>query len=233
MVSELLIIADIVSAAAAFTLGYSTIEPCRLSGVKYLLGVPAGFALIGIGFLLGFPTWTGVSGSTIGFATVSLLTQTYGLLFVALTYARRTRLRLIGESVILEILIPVLVTIGAVTYAVISQGSGASEVFRVLDTPLRAVMILSILYLVYETTRNWSYTQRASEGVVTVAFIFLLIEQLGFLLVAENLGDVATFVGYEGRLLGLFILTAITVVKVREGDHRTVLRRLGLTALAH
>ena len=101
-----------------------------------------------------------------------------------------------------------------------------------LETPLRIVMALSALYVLYETERNWSFTQRASEGIVAVAFGFLFVEQLGFLLAPLDLGGVAIFLGYEGRILGLTILIALTVLGVRKADF-IVLKRLGLTALAH
>jgi hypothetical protein len=76
-------------------------------------------------------------------------------------------------------------------------------------------------------------TKRAGEGVVVVAFAFLLIEQLGFILAAGNLGDVAVFVGYEGRIVGLSVLIAVTFMGIKKGDFTTSLRRLGLTAPAH
>jgi hypothetical protein len=233
MVSVLILLADIISAAAALTLAYSTIQPCKVSGISYLLGIPAGFALVAVGFLVSVPSLLSAPALTNGFETVSLLTQTYGLVFLALTYARRTRFKIIGQSIILEIAIPVLITIGVITYVLVMEGSGAGAVASALEIPLRSVMAISTLYLIYETIRNWSMTQRASEGIVAIAFGFLFIEQLGFLLVFENFGDVATFVGYEGRLLGLFILIAVTGLKIKKGDASTVLKRLGLTALAH
>ncbi|HUK49845.1 MAG TPA: hypothetical protein VLV18_02320 [Terriglobales bacterium] len=233
MVSALILIADIISAAAALALAYFTIQPCKVSGISYLLCVPAGFALVAVGFIVSVPSLLITSSLTNGFETVSLLTQTYGLLLLALTYARRTRFMIIGQSIILEIAIPVLVTIGVVTYALVVEGAGAGLMASALEMPLRLIMGLSTLYLIYETIRNWSLTQKASEGVVAVAFVFLFIEQLGFLLVFENFGDIATFVGYEGRLIGLFILIAVTGLKIRREDASTVLKRLGLTALAH
>ena len=231
---ELTLTAEAVSIGAALTLVYSTLKPCKSSGIQYLLGVPAGFALIAIGFITGIPGLV-VDPSSISIrivsGVISLLTQTYGLLFISLTYARKTRLRILGESIILEIAIPALITISTVTYVLISDQT-TSAAISTLETPLRIVMGLSALYVLYETERNWSFTQKASEGIVAVAFGFLFIEQLGFLLVPLNLGGVAIFLGYEGRLLGLIILIALTLFGIKKPD-LTVLRRLGLTALAH
>ena len=234
MGSELALAADIFSAAAALTLVYSTLRPCKSSGIQYLLGVPAGFALIAIGFMTAIPGLV-VDSHVILIRLVSgiisLLTQTYGLLFISLTYARRTRLRILGESIILEIAIPALITIGAVTFVLISD-SATSAVTSTLETPLRVVMALSAFYVLYETERNWSFTRRASEGIVAVAFGFLFAEQVGFLLV-PFVGGTATFVGYEGRLLGLAILIALTILGIGKADFAIVLKRLGLAALAH
>ena len=233
MASELALAAEIVSAIAALTLVYSTLKPCKSSGIQYLLGVPAGFALIAIGFITGIP-YLIVSASipSIRLITgvISLLTQTYGLLFIALIYARKTRLRILGESIILEIAIPALITIGAVTLVLISDPS-TGAVIPTLETPLRIVMALCTLYVLYETERNWSFTQKASEGIVAVAFGFLFVEQLGFLLTPFDFGNVTVFLGYEGRIVGLIILVALTL-GMKKADFN-VLRRLGLTALAH
>jgi hypothetical protein len=162
---------------------------------------------------------------------ISLLTQTYGLLFISLTYARKTRLRILGESIILEIAIPALITIGAVTFVLISDPTTGVAI-STLEAPLRVVMALCALYVLYETERNWSFTQKASEGVVAVAFGFLFIEQVGFLLATFDFGGVAVFLGYEGRIVGLVILIALTVFGMRRTDFN-VLKRLGLAALAH
>ena len=234
MGSELALVAEILSAVAAWALVYSTLRPCKSSGIPYLLGVPAGFALIGIGFLTGIPNLTSdVSVAPIRLVTgvISLLTQTYGLLFISLTYARKTRLRILGESIILEIAIPALITIGAVTFVLVSDPTTGAAL-STLETLLRVVMAVCTLYVLYETERNWSFTQRASEGMVAVAFGFLFVEQIGFLLVQFNFGDVAIFLGYESRLLGLSVLIALTVFGIKKAEVN-VLKRLGLTGLAH
>jgi hypothetical protein len=234
MGSELALAAEILSAAASLTLVYSTLKPCKSSGIPYLLGVPAGFALIAIGFLTGIPNLTaeaGVSSIRVVTGVVSLLTQTYGLLFISLTYARKTRLRILGESIILEIAIPALITIGAVTFVLISDPTTGAAI-STLETPLRTVMAICALYVLYETERNWSFTQRASEGTVAVAFGFLFVEQIGFLLAHFDFGDVAIFLGYEGRMSGLAILVALTIFGIKKADFN-VLRRLGLSGLAH
>lgn len=48
-----------------------------------------------------------------------------------------------------------------------------------------------------------------------------------------GLGEVAIFLGYEGRVVALFLLVAITYVAIRKDDLKTVIKRLGLIALAH
>lgn len=234
MGSELVLAAESLSAVAAVILVYSTLKPCKSSGIQYLLGVPAGFALIAVGFITGIPYLAaGASMMSIRLVTgvISLLTQTYGFLFISLTYARKTRLRILGESIILEIAIPAIITIGAVTFVLISAPT-TSAAISTLETPLRVVMALCTLYVLYETERNWSFTQKASEGIVAVAFGFLFVEQIGFLLAPFDFSGVAVFLGYEGRIVGLIILIALTVIGTRRADFN-LLRRLGLTALAH
>ena len=234
MSSALELAAEVISAIAALTLVYSTLKPCKSSGIQYLLGIPAGFALIAIGFITGV-VYLGLNAnfSSISLVTgiISLLTQTYGLLFISLTYARKTRLRILGESIILEVAIPSLITIATVTSVLISDRTSGAAI-STLELPLRVVMVLCTLYLLYETERDWNFTRRGGQGVVAIAFAFLLIEQIGFLLALADLGDVAIFLGYEGRIVGLIILIAATVVGINRVD-ANVLKRLGLSALAH
>jgi hypothetical protein len=164
---------------------------------------------------------------------IFLLIQTYGLLFIALTYARRTRLKFVGESVSIELAIPSVVTALALGYVFVYENpSSLGAVPFGMNLTLRTVMVLAALYLVYETARNWTLTRRSDQGFVTIGYSLLLIEQLGFLLQAEQFGDVAMLLGYEGRIAGLFVLLAITHLAIGKSD-ATILRRMGLTALAH
>jgi len=236
MAAELVFATDAVSAVAAVTLVYSTFKPCKLSGVQYLLGVPAGFGLVAIGFFTSILGLLADSNEpvTLVMGIFSFLTLTYGLLFISLTYARRTRFRIVGESIILEIAIPSIITIWAVTYVIVShEFASASIIVSSLEIPLRCVMALAALYVFYEAERSWRFTQKASEGIVAVAFAFLFVEQIGFILAAQGFGEIASFVGYEGRILGLLILIAVTTFGTAKGNYTLVLRRLGLTAPAH
>jgi hypothetical protein len=76
-------------------------------------------------------------------------------------------------------------------------------------------------------------TQKASQGIVTIGFVFFLVEQLGFILAMWSLGSVAVFLAYEGRIMGLFLLNALLVLGIKKDDPIAVLRRLGLGARAH
>ena len=237
MPSGLVVVVEALSALATLTLVFSTLKPCRESGISYLLGVPAGFGLLTIAFATNailtltefiFPA----SGLILG--VVFLLTQTYGLIFLGLTYARKTRLKFIGESVSIELAIPTAVTIAVLAYSFTYERSASLNAVPLsVSLPLRAVMALAALYIVYETGRNWGLTRRAGEGFVTVGFLLLLVEQIGFILAEGNFGDVAIFLGYEGRIIGLFVLVAVTLVGIKKGDFTNLLKRLGLEAPAH
>jgi hypothetical protein len=237
MPSALVAVVEAISALATLALVYLTLKPCKASKVSYLLGIPAGFGLLTLAFVTN--AMTSITGSNLPgvgilLGVVYLLTQTYGLLFLSLTYARRTRFRFIGESTSIELAIPSVITFAVLAY-VLSSGANESlyAVPGNMEFSLRSVMALSALYLTYETERNWSLTRKAGEGVVTVGFALLFIEQLGFILSGQNFGDVALFLGYEGRILGLFVLIAVTHVGIKKDDVTTVLKRLGLRAPAH
>jgi hypothetical protein len=232
-------IAAVEGLSAIVTVGlvYSTAKPCKASGIPYLLGVPAGFGLMAIAFATNAVMSlmsTNLPGIGLLLGVVSVLTQTYGILFLALTYARRTRLRFIGESTSLELAVPSIVTLGVLFFVFEQQLASTSMVVSSsMDISLRAIMAICSLYLVYETERSWGLTKRAGEALVIVAFALFFVEYLGFMLSDVNLGQVATFLGYEGRVVGLLVLVAITFVGIKKDDLRTVIKRLGLTAPAH
>jgi hypothetical protein len=228
--SPVIIAVELISALVAATLFQATLRPCRDSSISYLLGIPAGFGLMTIAFAANIAQ--SVGGGLI-LDAIFLLLQTYGLLFIALTYARRTRLKFVGESVSIELAIPGVVTVLALGYVFVYENPySLSAVPPGMNLTLRVVMGLATLYLVYETARNWALTRKSDQGFVTIGYAFLLIEQLGFLLQVEQFGDVALLLGYEGRVAGLFVLLAITHLAIGKGDS-IILRRLGLTALAH
>ena len=236
-VNIVIVTVDVVCVTAAAALMWFTFKACRASRVPYLLGVPAGFGLLTVAFAaealtaLALPNIPSLGQSLL---LAFLLTQTYGFLFLAFTYARRTRLRLLGQSnmgVIASAVILTVVLVGTVFAAGLPTQADVVPVGSQLLA--RVVMIFAILYLVYETGRNWSLTRKASEGFVCIAYVFFLVEQLGFVLGLGNLGVVATFLGFEGRILGLFILNAILYIGVRPGDFITSLKRIGLEAPAH
>ncbi len=227
---------DALSGLATAALAISTAKPCRASGVPYLLAIPVGFGLITVAFSMQVLfSWIGLNFFPLGlpFGVLYLLTQTYGLLFLALAYARRTRLRIIGESTSIGLAAGVVVTIVLLGLTLTSQRLPAGLVPPNAEFFLRAVMSIAALYLVYETSRNLSLTRRAVDGFATIGFALLLVEQIGFILVAQTQGAVASFLAYEGRVLGLIVLNAVLLVGVRKGDFVTPLKRLGLVVPAH
>ena len=231
MAFPLILAVDLISALVAASLSHSTLRPCRESKVSYLLGIPAGFGLITLAFVAN--AFESIGGGLV-LDAISLLIQTYGVLFVALTYARRTCLKFVGESVSIELAIPSIVTVVVVGYALGFEKLTSLNVAPLsMNLSLRAVMMLATIYLVYETARNWSLTQKAGEGFVTIGYGLLAIEQFGFLLQAGQFGDVGLLLAYEGRMVGLFVLIAVTHLAIKKTDPTMILRRLGLTALAH
>ncbi|MGA8904587.1 MAG: hypothetical protein WB661_06225 [Candidatus Bathyarchaeia archaeon] len=228
---------NVLSALATAALVVLTSKPTRASGVPYLLAIPAGFGLITVAFIVQIFQPFLLTGSPLLASPVQavwLLTQTYGMLFIAFAYAKRTRLRLLGESTTADLLTAALVTMvflavmfAASAFGTVQVASTNAELF------LRAVIMAATVYIIYETLRNWSQTRKASLGFVTIGFAFFLIEQLGFILALGALGSVAVFLAYEGRIVGLFVLNALLIVGVRTGDLVSIMKRLGLAAPAH
>ena len=230
MASALILAVQLISALVAASLFHSTLKPCKESHVSYLVGIPVGFGLMTIAFAVS--TLEFIGGGLI-LDAMFLLLQIYGLLFIALTYARRTRLRFVGESYPIELAIPSIVTILVLGYALGFENLGALNAVPLsMNLSLHGVMAIAVVYLVYETARNWAFTQKASEGFVTVGYALLLVEQLGFLLQAEQFGDVGLLLAFEGRIGGLFVLLAVTHLAIKKNDNTAILRRLGLTAIA-
>ena len=237
MGSELVIAVEALSAVVAFSVFYSTLRACRAQGIPYLLGIPAGFGLLTLAFisnLLAAAFGESLGSGGLMLSVVYFLLETYGILFLALTYARRTRLKFIGESFSIELAITGLVTIVVVLHAIVFENIAFSySVPLTMQLSLRIVMALAAAYLVYETTRNWTLTRRGGEGATVFAYAALLVEQLGFVMSTWLFADITTFLGYEGRLVGLLLLMGICWVNLKKDDFTTLIKRLGLAALAH
>ena len=237
MTSELYVVAEAISALAAVAVFYYTWKPLKASGVPYMLGIPAGFGLLALAFLINLVTVVinayQVRGGLI-LSVIYFLLETYGILFLAMTYARRTRLKFIGESFSIELAIPALITVIVVAHALIFE-----DVALYFSAPptmqfyLRVVMALALIYLVYETSRDWKLAHRSVEVPVIFAYTALLFEQIGFIMSIQWFPDVTTFIGYEGRILGLLLLLGISVVNVKRNDFATIIKRLGLAAPTH
>jgi len=241
MTFELLILAvELLSILATAALAIWSMPPCKSSHVPYLLGIPVGFGLIAIAYVtetltLLLPSL--MSPAQLSINVANLLTQTYGFLFLAFVYARRTRLPYLGESPLIELASALIITIFIITesmlaFPIVSPQYGLSSLVAI-NLFVRLLILFATFYLVYETARNWSLTKKASEGFVVIGFAFLLVEQIGFIMALGNLGPVAIFLGYEGRLLGLFVLNAVLYFGVKKGDFLVTLKRLGLGAPTH
>jgi len=238
MASELVAAAEAISAIAAVYVFYSTLKACRASSIPLLLGIPAAFGLLTLAFIANlleatFGANLARSGGLI-LSVVYLLLETYGVLFLGLTYARRTRLKFIGESFSIELAIPSLITILVVAHALAFENvTDSLSVPPTMELSLRFVMALAAAYLVYETSRNWSLTRRAGEGAIIFAYTALFVEQVGFMMSMEWFPEVTTFLGYEGRVIGLLLLLGLCSVSVKKDDFTTIIKRLGLAAQAH
>ncbi len=229
-----IVAANLLSVCATGALVISTTRPCRLSNVPYLLGIPAGFGLITAGYMAQTVASTAIPNTGFFLNFIYLITQTYGLLFLAFTYARRTRLRFIGESTPIELAVAIAITLLLFVPIFASPVSVSPDMLPVgIELFLRTVSVLLTVYLIYETARNWMFLRKPVEGYVVIGFVLLVVGNFGFMLAALNLGIIATFLGYEGRILGLFLLNALVLVGVKKDDFMTVLKRLGLEAMAH
>jgi hypothetical protein len=237
MASSLFVLAEVISALTAVAIFYFTMKSCKASSIPHLLGIPAAFGLLALAFISNLTivlfNATQLRGGLL-LSVVYFLLETYGILLLALTYARRTRLRFIGESFSVELAIPGLVTVAVVVHALFFENVALSfSVPPTMELSLRAIMALAALYLVYETSRNWRLTRRAGDGAVIFAYTALFVEQVGFMMSTQWFPDVTTFLGYEGRIVGLLLLLGVCSVDVKKDDFAKVIKRLGLAAQAH
>ena len=237
MASSLFALAEFISALTAAAIVYFTLKSCKASSIPYLLGIPAAFGLLALAFItnsiIALINATQLKGGLL-LSVVYFLLETYGILLLALTYARRTRLKLIGESFSIELAIPGLVTVAVVAHALAFENVALSySIPPTMELSLRSVIAFAELYLVYETSRNWSLTRRAGDAAVIFAYAALLVEQVGFILSMQWFPDVMTFLGYEGRIIGLLLLLGVCSVGVKKDDFAKVIKRLGLAVQAH
>jgi hypothetical protein len=140
----------------------------------------------------------------------------------------------LGESTSFDLLVAVLTALVFLGVILLTRAYGTVDAALINgELFLRAIIMAGAIYLVYETFRNWSLTQRASQGIVTIGYALFIIEQLGFILALANFGAVAVFLAYEGRMVALFLLNAVLIVGVKRDDSIAAMRRLGLSGPAH
>ena len=87
----LLVVAGAISVLFAAGIFYLTLKPCKTSGISYLVGVPASFSLLTLSFIMNLCTTVLNSTQLLAGPILNvlyLLLETYGFLFLALTYAR-------------------------------------------------------------------------------------------------------------------------------------------------
>ncbi len=235
----LLVVAGAISVLFAAGIFYLTLKPCKTSGISYLVGVPASFSLLTLSFIMNLCTTVLNSTQLLAGPILNvlyLLLETYGFLFLALTYARGTWARLIGKSSLtelaIELTLPTLITIAVIFQALGFENLTLSQyVSQTIAPLLRTAMTFAVAYLVYETSRNREMTRK--REVIILAYATFLIEQAGFIMSTQWLPGIMIFLGYAGRISGLLLILGLCSVGVRKNDLGTIIRRLGLSVPKH
>jgi hypothetical protein len=167
----------IISSWLSFSIAYLMFRSWRTIQRRYLVGVPIGFILLGLGFV----TWdlSYVSPPMAFWSLIQLSFSTFGFGIIAASYAFRLRESGRGDP-ILRFAFLILVVI--VTVIVLSLPNFTA--YLATDGPFRIGNLIFLGYIIF--CLNLVLKAEAELNSVALGFIFLAIDQFSLFLWALN-----------------------------------------------
>ncbi len=206
------IVVEVASAILCFILLRFMIKPYRLTGESRYLGLPLGFAFLGISYILGAIALSQIYSSYGELAWLPLLARTFAFSFLVVTYyfskepARNSR---ILWDITLGLLVTVLI---ASVAAVFMFPQVAASSYMPTQQYLRIFNIICLVYISIYTLR--SHIRKPDPTTIWIPFGFILlgISQYSFLIWAI---DASNFAFTGALLIRLASLVVFLIVSYR------------------
>ena len=174
-------LAEAFSAIICFVLVWYMMKPYRLTGENSFLGLPLGFAIMGISHLIA----TAVNfTSGVTWFWFMLIFRTFSFMFLATTYLFSSRLSKKNQylwNITFSTIIVVLFTLSllAIIAPQLWESVGSSQIYW------RIFMVIALVYITTVTLRNHVKKPDSMTLWIPFGFIFLTISQ--FLLIVYSL----------------------------------------------
>lgn len=201
-----------VSAAIAFALVWFMVKPYRMTGENRFLGLPIGFAFLGVSYIfMGASLSLGESSLLDDVRWLQLFTGAYAFVFIAVTYhlsfeTREQKARLLMQAFAsLTVLVSIFLFVVVFLPPVLAFPSykAADEYFRVFN------MMLA-LYVTLQTLRSHALNPESKTILAPLGYALLAFSQYSFLIWSLD-SSFSAFIGAHAiRIVGLLVFLFVS-----------------------
>jgi hypothetical protein len=201
-----------VSAAIAFVLVWFMVKPYRMTGENRFLGLPIGFAFLGVSYIfMGASLSLGESSLLDDVRWLQLFTGAYAFVFIAVTYhlsfeTREQKARLLMQAFAsLTVLVSIFLFVVVFLPPVLAFPSykAADEYFRVFN------MMLA-LYVTLQTLRSHALNPESKTILAPLGYALLAFSQYSFLIWSLD-SSFSAFIGAHAiRIVGLLVFLFVS-----------------------
>jgi hypothetical protein len=216
------IVAEVVSAILCFILLRFMIKPYRLTGESRYLGLPLGFSFLGISYVLGAITLSGLFSPYMILAWIPLLARTFAFSFLVATYyfskepSKNSR-RL--WDITMGLLVIVLV---ASVAAVLIFPQLAASSYMTTQEYLRILNIICLTCISIYTLRSHIRNPDPTTIWIPLGFILLGISQYSLLIWAIDRSNFAFTGALLIRLAGLVVFLIVSIRTFYSSSKRSI-----------
>lgn len=207
-----LVLVEGLSAAIAFALVWFMVKPYRMTGENRFLGLPIGFAFLGVSYIcMGASLSLGESSLLDEMRWLQLFTGAYAFVFIAVTYhlsfeTREQKARLLMQAFAsLMVLVSIFLFVVVFLPPVLAFPSykAADQYFRVFN------MILA-LYVTLQTLRSHALKPESKTILAPLGYALLAFSQYSFLIWSLD-SSFSAFIGAHAiRIVGLLVFLFVS-----------------------
>jgi hypothetical protein len=207
-----LISAEAVSAILCFVLVRFMIKPYRFTGESRYVGLPLGFAFLGLSYLfMGFAYFSGTLIFIEDMKWLQLLTQTFAFAFLAVTYyfskrtSKRKRLRwqISFTALIVGLAISYLIVFVPPTFVLPS--------YKTVDEYFRFVNIFLVSYISLHALRSHTMKPDPKTLWFPLGYVLLGFSQYSSLVWSLDSSFTALIGAHVLRLAGLIVFLVVSI----------------------
>ncbi len=223
MITELLIVSEVVSAGLALVLVYLFLKAYRLRRSVFLLGLPFGFSFLAVSYIflgvsLGYGSDQSVSDA---FLWLRLFTQSFGFAFIAFSYFFSSRAQRTAKYFFAAISLTSFVSVVSLFGLLVVM----PPVFQVppvgfVDEVFRVANLLFLGYVVFFLIRRLEFFPESVSELVSapIAFLILAVAQFSSFIWGIDGSLTALVAAHVARIISLILFIRIYFLTERAGD---------------